>query len=102
MKLSVVVAAFNMARELPRTILSLSGAMQRQIDPADYEIIVVENGSEHLADLSALTDQGMNLRVIEVPRRACCHSPVQALNGAIRTARGDLVGVMIDGARMAS
>lgn len=102
MKLSVVVSAFNMPRELPRTILSLSPKMQRHIDPADYEIVIVDNGSERRADLSAVAGQGMNLRVIEIPSKARSHSPVQALNYAITKARGDLVGVMIDGARMAS
>ncbi|WP_158806738.1 glycosyltransferase family A protein [Beijerinckia sp. L45] len=102
MKLSVVVAAFNMTRELPRTILSLSQKMQRHVDAEDYEVIIVDNGSDRPADLSACIDLGMNLRVIEIPRQARSHSPVQALNYAIREARGELVGVMIDGARMAS
>lgn len=102
MKLSVVVAAFNMPRELPRTIFSLSPKMQRQVDPADYEIVIVDNGSDRPADLSVLADQGINLRVIEIPRNQCSHSPVRALNRAIKEAQGELVGVMIDGARMAS
>ena len=43
--LSVIVVGFEMARELPRTIRSLSPACQRDIDQADYEILVVDNGS---------------------------------------------------------
>jgi hypothetical protein len=34
-----------MARELPRTIRSLSPIMQRGIDPADVEVILIDNGS---------------------------------------------------------
>ena len=44
-KASIVVISYNMARELPRTIRSLSPALQRGVSAEDYEIIVVDNGS---------------------------------------------------------
>ena len=37
MQLSLVVICFNMRRELPRTIRSLSPSMQRDIAATDYE-----------------------------------------------------------------
>src|SRR5262249_23518199 len=43
--LSVVVVSYEMARELPRTVRSLSPGYQRGIDAADYEVIVVDNGT---------------------------------------------------------
>jgi GT2 family glycosyltransferase len=35
---SVVVVVYNMAREAPRTLHSLSAGYQRHIDPDDYEV----------------------------------------------------------------
>jgi cellulose synthase/poly-beta-1,6-N-acetylglucosamine synthase-like glycosyltransferase len=43
--MSVVVVAYNMAREMLRTLLSLSASYQRDIHADDYEVIVVDNGS---------------------------------------------------------
>ena len=42
--LSVVVVAYDMARELPRTLASLAPAYQRGIERADYEVIVSASG----------------------------------------------------------
>jgi hypothetical protein len=53
-KLSVIVVGYNMARELPRTIRSLSPAMQRGIHPRDYEVILIDNGSTQPADEAEL------------------------------------------------
>ena len=99
-KLSVVVIAYNMARELPRTLQSLSPACQRDIDEGDYEIIVVDNGSTAPADEALCRRLCPNLRyhVLE----GATPSPVAAINHGLSMARADLVGVCIDGARMAS
>ena len=99
-KLSVVVIAYNMARELPRTIHSLSPSLQRDIRADDYEIIVVDNGSTTPVDESECRRWGGNIqfhRLADAPP-----SPVRAINHGLALARGDLVGVCIDGARMAS
>ena len=45
-ELSVVVVVHDMRREAARTLHSLSRAYQREVDDLDYEVIVVENGSE--------------------------------------------------------
>ena len=63
--LSVVVVVFNMAREAPRTLLSLSPAYQRDIAAGDYEIIVVDNGSEPPFDPAVLAPLGENFRLIQ-------------------------------------
>ena len=99
-KLSVVVIAYNMAREVPRTIRSLSPAMQRDIAASDYEIILVDNGSTHPFDEDALLRLAPNLVIRQMAGATV--SPVPAINLGISLARGDLIGVCIDGARMAS
>jgi glycosyltransferase involved in cell wall biosynthesis len=99
-KLSVIVIGYNMARELPRTILSLSPRMQRDLDPQDYEVILIDNGSTKPFDEAKLRGilPGLVLHRFE----KATVSPVPAINHGLTLARGDLVGVCIDGARMAS
>jgi len=101
-KLSIVVCAYNMARELPRTIRSLSPAMQRDVRSSDYEIIVVDNGSTKPFDENECRQWGTDLRVLRIAPSSALPSPVRAINAGIEHARGPLVGVMIDGARLAS
>ena len=97
--LSMVIVAFGMERELPRTLHSLSPAMQRGIEPGDYELIAVDNGS--VPPLEPVTAPGSIkttwLRIDDAPP-----SPAAAVNLGIESARADLVGVMVDGARLAS
>jgi tetratricopeptide (TPR) repeat protein len=99
-KLSVVVVVHNIQREVPRTLLSLSAAYQRDIAPGDYEVIVVDNGSVPALDAEMVARFGDNFRLIRVDPAP--PSPAQAVNRGIAEARGDVVGVMIDGARIAS
>jgi GT2 family glycosyltransferase len=44
-KLSVIVVCFNMFREAQRTLYSLSSTYQRHVEPSDYQVIVIDNGS---------------------------------------------------------
>lgn len=99
-RLSVVVIAYNMARELPRTIRSLSPSMQRGVNADDYEIILVDNGSSEPFDARGLRALAPNM-VIRRQINATV-SPVPAINAGLEMARGHLVGVFIDGARIAS
>lgn len=98
--LSLVIVAYNMARELPRTIRSLAPPMQREVDPQDYEILVVDNGSTQPWDPSECRRWCPALRVHRVAEPT--HSPVPAINQGLALARGGLIGVWIDGARLAS
>ncbi|WP_201223709.1 glycosyltransferase family 2 protein [Halochromatium roseum] len=99
-RLSIVVVAYDMAREIPRTIRSLSPLMQRGIKADDYEIILVDNGSPNPLTAEACPAHGATLRLHrQSPAPA---SPVAAVNTGLALARGDLIGVMIDGARLAS
>jgi hypothetical protein len=97
---SVVVVVYNMAREAQRTLFSLSAAFQRNIRADDYEVIVVDNGSTPPFDPRTLAGLEGNFRTIRIdpaPR-----SPAHAINRGLAVARGEVVGVMIDGARIAS
>jgi glycosyltransferase involved in cell wall biosynthesis len=97
---SVVVVVHDMARELPRTLRSLSPGYQRGMTADDYEIIVVDNGSRKpvAPTLVAGFEGSLTLERID-PAPA---SPAQAANLGLRLAGGDLVGLIIDGARLAS
>lgn len=99
MRLSVIVCAYNMARELPRTLHTMSTSYQTGVEEGDYEIIVVDNGSAPPVDEHALRSIAGNVhvRTVQVPNR----SPAPALNAAVAQARGEMIGLFIDGARHA-
>lgn len=102
-KLSVVVVAYNIERELPRTLYTLSSVYQRDISAEEFEIIVVDNGSLQPIQESIWKNWGEasgSFRLIRIDN--ACSSPASAINIGIDAARGEVIGVMIDGARMAS
>lgn len=99
-KLSVIIISYKMTRELPRTLRSFSPLMQKDMHTEDYELIVVDNGSPAAPDTGALEALAPNVSVHYLPNAS--PSPVAAINFGLGLARGDLVGVCIDGARMAS
>jgi glycosyltransferase involved in cell wall biosynthesis len=94
------LVVYDMARELPRTLRSLSPARQRGVKADDYEVIVVDNGSPEPVDagLTASFDGRLRLeRINPAPP-----SPARAANHGLRLAEGDLVGLVVDGARLAT
>lgn len=98
-RLSIVVVGFDMARELPRTVQSLLPPYQTGIALEDIEIIVADNGSHtpvRREDFAADAD----ITVIRVEDGGA--SPCRAANRAAALARGDLIAVLVDGARMAT
>jgi hypothetical protein len=99
-RISVVLVAYEMRRELPRTIQSLSPAMQRGIEAADYELVVVDNGSAEPPDREQCEAYGASITWLRIDDAS--PSPVAAINQGIAAARAPLVGAMIDGARLAS
>lgn len=96
--LSVVVVVHDMAREAPRTLLSLSAGYQRDIAADDYEVIVVDNGSR--VPLSAEVAAGLDGRFRFIRIDSAPRSPAHAINRGLAEAQGQVIGVMIDGARM--
>ncbi|RVD36133.1 glycosyltransferase family 2 protein, partial [Mesorhizobium sp. M8A.F.Ca.ET.023.02.2.1] len=95
---SVVVVAYNIPRELPRTLLSLALPYQQGVTADDYEVIVVDNGSPSAVSESLIAEYGPNFRLLRMDDAS--PSPAAAVNRGIMEARGDKIGVMIDGARM--
>jgi Glycosyl transferase family 2 len=99
-ELSVVVVAYDIVRELPRTLLSLSVGYQRGVTAADYEVIVVDNGSSPAVDPAIFRELVGQFRLLRIEDASA--SPAHAVNVGLQEARGDMVGVMVDGARLAS
>ena len=99
-KLSIVVCHYDIPREIPRTLFSLSPIFQLDVDPSDYEIVVVDNGSKVIPDLSYASEWGVQVRLLVFPNPN--PSPVAALNYAVSQTEGDYLCVYIDGARIAS
>ncbi|MBX3314984.1 MAG: class I SAM-dependent methyltransferase [Actinobacteria bacterium] len=98
--LSVIVVFYNMARESARTLRSLSRSYQRGIDDLDYEVLVVDNGSDpdQRLDPAEVASYGPEFRLITIDD---AHpSPTSALNLGLAESRGAAVAVMIDGAHV--
>lgn len=94
----MVVVVYNMGREAPRTLHSLSAGYQRHIRSDDYEVIVVDNGSNPPLDPQILKPLEGNFRLIRIDDAS--RSPAQAINRGLAEARGEVIGVLIDGARI--
>ena len=95
-----MVVVYDMAREFPRTLRSLAPAYQQGIAADEYEVIVVDNGSPEPVDaalLDAFPGQIRSVRIDPAPP-----TPARAANVGVETARADFVGLLIDGARIAS
>lgn len=98
--LSLVVVVYNIPREAPRTLYSLSAAYQREIPSDEYEVIVVDNGSTPPLDPNLVRELEGNFRLIRIDDAR--PSPAAAINRGLAVARGEVIGVMIDGARIAT
>jgi len=99
-KISVLVIAYQMSKQLENTLLSLSAVYQHNIAQEDYEVIVVENKSDDTLAKSFIADLEGNFRYFL--REDSSVSPVDAINFGFQQCRGSYVGLMIDGARMLS
>jgi cephalosporin hydroxylase len=99
--LGVVVVVHNMRREAVRTLHSLSRSYQRGVDDLDYEVIVVENGSEPEQRLGEdfVCGFGPEFRYIDLGDDAT-PSPGRAVNRGIAASTGRNLVLMIDGAHL--
>lgn len=97
--ISIIVVSYNMKRELPRTLYSLSRQYQLNIEELDYEVIVVDNGSKEDCSVD-VKHYGDNFSYYQV--KQATSSPVKALNYGASLAKGDVLCFMIDGARILS
>jgi hypothetical protein len=96
--LSIIVIAYDMPRQAMNTLRSLSAAYQRDVDPDDYEVVVVENRSPRTLDPAAVAALPGSFRYFL--REEPGVSPAPAINFGFAAARGRCIGLMIDGARM--
>ncbi|MFA5940168.1 MAG: glycosyltransferase family 2 protein [Sinimarinibacterium sp.] len=99
-RLSIVAIFYNMQREAPRTLYTLSAQYQRDVAEDDYEVIVIDNGSREPLDPERTRSYGANFRHLRIDKAA--PSPAPAINRGVALSRAPGVGIMIDGARMAS
>lgn len=99
-KLSIVVIVYNMRREAPRTLHSLSPAYQCGVAAEDYEVIVVENGSSEPIGEAAVAACGPNFRYLPIDDAK--PSPAGAVNRGVALGDAPNVAVAIDGARIAT
>ncbi len=97
-ELSVVVVSYDMGRELPRTLWSLSSRYQRDISGLDYEILVVDNGSPEPVNAARVADIDPRIRVHHI--ESALPSPARAGNVGVAMTTGRTVAVILDGARM--
>ena len=95
---SIIVVAYDMARELPRTLKSLSRDYQLDCKDIDYEVLVVDNGSPTPIDESMVKSHGNEFRLLQIENPL--PSPGAAINQAVQAARGSHIGIIVDGARM--
>lgn len=97
-RLSLVLMVYDMPLQARNTIRSLLPDYQRGCNPDDYEVIIVENRSRELLDPGFVQGLPRNFRYLL--RDESASTPVHAINEAAEQARGSMIGVMIDGARL--
>lgn len=99
-EISVILTFFNNQREAPRTLKSLAGSFQLNGANLSYEVIAIDNGSTQPLDPEMIKSFGKNFRYVffDAPNP----SPCAALNYGVKLARGRLVTICIDGARILS
>ena len=97
--LSIVVVVYNLQSQLDRTLTSLTSEYQGL--PKDfYEVIIVDNGSSPAVNLDACAKFNIPFRLLRIAPAPA--SPAYAINLGLAAARADIVGIMIDGARILS
>jgi glycosyltransferase involved in cell wall biosynthesis len=87
-----------MRRQALNTLYSLSAVYQRNINLDDYEVIVVENASDENLDPNEIAALDGNFNYFL--RNETEVSPAPAINFALEQCRGEILGLIIDGARM--
>lgn len=103
-RISIIVIVYDMARQALNTLRSLDPAYQG-VDGALYEVIVVENRSRSVMDrdaIAALPASAIPGHLTYILRDEPGMSPAAAINAGLAQARGQTIGLMIDGARMLS
>jgi glycosyltransferase involved in cell wall biosynthesis len=98
MKLSVILVAYDMAREIPRTLRTLSRDYQSDAETLEYEVLLLDNGSPAPLDESTWAELDVPVRLIRIDDAS--PSPAAAINRGLEEASGEIICLMIDGAHM--
>ena len=98
--LSVIVIGYRMAAQLANTLFTLGPGYQRNVEELEYEVVVVENASDDCLGAAQLAELPSNFRYFR--REETGRSPVAAINHGFGEARGEYIGLLVDGARMLS
>lgn len=96
--LSIVVIFHNMTREAERTLLTLGAEYQSDVAATSYEIIAIDNGSNQPLSPDQVAAMAPNVKYHFLDTNSV--SPVGAVNLGVEMARGEFVGIIVDGARM--
>jgi glycosyltransferase involved in cell wall biosynthesis len=88
-----------MKREAPRTLYTLSTEFQQDVDSEQYEVIAIDNGSDEALGEEMVKSFGINFHLY---RREATPAPNSAINAGVEIAKGNLIMICIDGARMLS
>ncbi|MCB1615744.1 MAG: glycosyltransferase [Pseudomonadales bacterium] len=96
--LSIIVIVYKMPRQAMNTLLSLALPYQKNVNPEEYEVIVIENSSEQNLNADTVTALGPQFRYFL--REESGVSPVPAVNFGFEQCQGEFIGLIIDGARM--
>lgn len=93
-----MVIFHNMRREAQRTLYTLSTYYQLDVNNDDYEVIAIDNGSEHPLTAAQVGEFGSNFKYQYLNTESV--SPASAVNLGVGQATGEFVAVIVDGARM--
>src|SRR5262245_1435217 len=100
MELSIVVVVHDMPHAARHTLRALAADYQRDVAADDYEVVVVDNGSEPPFDTGIVAGLAGNFRCLRAADAN--RSPGPAVNRGVAAARGAVIGVIPDGARIAT
>ena len=96
--ITFVIAAYNIPKQLERTLFTCS-AQYQSADPSQIEVIIVDNGSTPAVPNSL---RASHPEISKILRFEGDPSPVKGLNAAIAQAEFSNIALMIDGAHMLS
>jgi glycosyltransferase involved in cell wall biosynthesis len=97
-KLSVIVVAYNMQREIPRTLQGLTAAYQRDCADLEYEVLVLDNNSSARLDERMVKSYGDHFHYHFL--QGAPPSPAYALNYGAKHSSGEILCFLIDGAHL--
>jgi len=98
-RLTVIINFYNMRREAPRTLYTLSSGYQN-VSPDLYDVVAIDNGSAEALDPEIVRSFGDNFHYLYF--RPEHPTPLEAINFCAKAVGSEYIMCMIDGARMLS